>query len=450
MRTHKILMTTASLAVIAAVAGSASAQDAAARKSAISAPRATAPASEAGVLPYQSPPRHLIYIATPGDEGADDQSGVIVLDADHDYRFVKRIPYGLAASELPGPKISGMTSSIPANKIYVTTDGGSMIAFDLKTDKIAWTFKGENGPVKLQRRGAAADGCCERPYTLPGGKTLLVASAYNNWWYLIGAETGKKLGRIDTPETPHTHNVAVTADGKLAVLASISGPKEDVAGVAVVDLPNKKVLRYITFSDDVRPITINHDGSLVYANVNNLDGFEIGDTKTGQMIKRVELPGEMWKAKWADPNHQHFGHGLPSHGIGMTPDESEIWVTDAANSAWQIWDNPGDGRNPVYNPSKTVPIQPGIDSSWISMTNDGKTAFVGDGSIIDVRAHRVIATMKDEYGRPIHAVEKVLAMTFRDGKLVETSNQFAIGDAKAVEARMEREHNRQASNNGGG
>ena len=83
------------------------------------------------------------------------------------------------------------------------------------------------------------------------------------------------------------------------------------------------------------------------------------------------------------------------------------------------------------------------------MTNDGKTAFVGDGSVIDVRAHRVIATMKDEYGRPIHAVEKVLAMTFRDGKLVETSNQFAIGDAKAVEARMEREHNRQASNKGG-
>jgi hypothetical protein len=446
MQTRKALMATASLAIMACIAGSVSAQDSGARNPGQTARPA---AGDAGIVPYQSPPRHLVYIATPGDEGADDQSGVIVLDADHDYRFVKRIPYGLPASELPGPKISGMTSSIPANKIYVTTDGGSMIAFDLKTDKIAWTFKGEKTPVKLQRRGAAADGCCERPYTLPGGKTLLVASAYNAWWYLIDAETGKELGRIDTPETPRSHNLAVTADGKLAILATLSGPKEGTAGVAVVDLPDKKVLRYIHFSDAVRPITINHDGSLVYANVNNLDGFEIADTKTGQMIKRVELPGEMWKAKWADPNHQHFGHGLPSHGIGMTPDESEIWVTDAANDAWQIWDNPGDGRNPVYNPAKTVPIQPGIGSSWISMTNDGKTAFVGDGSIIDVRAHRVIATMKDEYGRPIHAAEKVLAMTFRDGKLVETSNQFAIGNTKAVEARMGREHNKQASNNGG-
>src|SRR5580704_5830044 len=278
MKIRKILLTTASLAFAACVAGSVAAQDNSAAPGGGARP-AGAPRGPESKL------RHLLYIATPGDNGADDQSGVIVLDADHDYRFVKRIPYGLPASELPGPKISGMTSSIPANKIYVTTDGGSMIAFDLKTDKIAWTFNGEKNPVAVQRRGAAATGCCERPYTLPGGKTLLVASAYNAWWYLIDAETGKQVGRIDTPETPRSHNLNVTADGKLALLSSLSGPKEGTAGVAVVDLPNRKVLRYIHFSDAVRPITMNHDGSLVYANVNNLDGFEIADTKTGKMIK---------------------------------------------------------------------------------------------------------------------------------------------------------------------
>jgi hypothetical protein len=46
-------------------------------------------------------------------------------------------------------------------------------------------------------------------------------------------------------------------------------------------------------------------------------------------------------------------------------------------------------------------------------------------------------------------MEKVLQMTFRDGKLVETTNQFAIGDAKAREARLEREkRSKQASNDG--
>ena len=76
------------------------------------------------------------------------------------------------------------------------------------------------------------------------------------------------------------------------------------------------------------------------------------------------------------------------------------------------------------------------------MTNDGKLAFVGDGSVIDVRAHKVIAIMKDEYGRPIHAIEKVAVHDLRwNGKLVETTNQFAIGMADAYKARMRRAAN---------
>jgi len=157
MKLRNVLMATASLAFAACIAGSVSAQD---NLTAANGARATAPAAPRSKL------RHLLYIATPGDNGADDQSGVIVLDADHDYRFVARIPYGLAASEMPGPKISGMTASIPENKIYVTTDGGSLIAFDLKTDTIAWTFKGEKNPVTLQRPGSATDGCCERPIAI--------------------------------------------------------------------------------------------------------------------------------------------------------------------------------------------------------------------------------------------------------------------------------------------
>ncbi len=442
MKLRNVLLATASVAIVACVAGPGSAQQAAGQGAAANRPMTT----------YKSPVRHRLYIATPGDEGADDQSGVVVLDADHDYRFVKRIPYGLAASELPGPKISGMAASVPANMIYVTTDGGDMLAFDLKTDKLAYDFKGEgaNANVAVTRRGAAGTGCCERPYTMPddNGKTLMVASAYNHWWYHLDAATGKILGKIDTPEAPNSHNLTITADGKMGAFAALSPPP--MSNVAIVDIPNKKVNCYIHFSDAPRPLTMNHDGSLIYVNVNNLDGFEIGDTKTCKMIKRVELPGEMWKAKWADPNHRFFGHGLPSHGIGLTPDESEIWVTDSANDAWQVWDNPGDGRNPVYNPMKTVKVTPGSESggsSWISMTNDGKTAFTGDGSIIDVKAHKVIGVMKDEYGRQIHAAEKVLLLAFQDGKLIETTNQFAIGDAKAYEARMS---NKQANAAGGG
>ena len=71
------------------------------------------------------------------------------------------------------------------------------------------------------------------------------------------------------------------------------------------------------------------------------------------------------------------------------------------------------------------------------MSNDGRVAFVGDGSIIDVRAHKVIGTMKDEQGRSIHTAEKVAYLTMdQNGKLVEASNQFAVGMADASNARL--------------
>jgi len=368
-----------------------------------------------------APLRHLVYIATPGDNGTDNQSGVVVLDGDKDFSFLKRISYDLPASKMPGPKVSGITVSLPLQMLYVTTDG-NMIAFDLATDKIAWTFNGEAEPVARTR--GAASGCCERPWTLPDGKTLLVGSSYNAWWYYIDGATGKVLGKLPVPDAPVAHNLALTADGRLGVLGSMSSPKNGKAGLAVVDVPSRKVLRYMTFSEMVRPLTINHDGSLVYVNVNDLIGFEIGDVKTGKVLKRLEIPGNAWKGK---------GY---SHGIGMTPDESEIWVADPFNNAWQIWDNPGDGRNPVYNASKMIKPTAGVVHSWISMTNDGKLAFIGDSSVIDVKKHKEIAVMKDEFGRRIVHTEKVLYMTFRDGKLIEANNQFAVGDAKAYAARI--------------
>jgi hypothetical protein len=368
--------------------------------------------------------RHLVYIGTPGDGGTDNQSGIVVLDADKNYSFVKRISYELPAAKMPGGKVSGIVASVPLQMIYVTQDG-SITAFNLGNDKIAWRFEGETTPVEKPngRGGSSPTGCCERPWLLPDGKTLVVGSHYNSWWYYMDAATGKVLGKLPTPEANVSHNLVISSDGKLGLLASMSSPKIGKAGIAVVDIPSKQILRYMTFSEMVRPLTMNHDASLVYVNVNDLIGFEIGDVKTGKMLKRFELPGDDWKGK---------GY---SHGIGMTPDESEIWIADPVHDAWQVWDNSADGLNPVYNPSKIIKPTAGVEHSWLTMSNDGKLAFLGDSSVIDVKTHKEIAVMKDEYGRRIVHTEKVLHLGFKDGKLVENNNQFAIGDAKARAAR---------------
>src|SRR5579883_1117644 len=94
-------------------------------------------AQRGGGAPQGERIRHLVYIATPGDNGTDNQSGVVVLDADKNYSFLKRISYGLPAAQMPGPKNAGIAVSVPLQMLFVTTDGW-MKAIDLSTDQIAW------------------------------------------------------------------------------------------------------------------------------------------------------------------------------------------------------------------------------------------------------------------------------------------------------------------------
>ena len=158
-------------------------------------------------------------------------------------------------------------------------------------------------------------------------------------------------------------------------------------------------------------------------------GFEIGDVKTGEVIKRIEAPAEMWKAKWYDVRQRFFGHGCPSHGIALTPDESELWVVDNINYGVLVYDNTGE--RPVLK--MTFPTTASAD--WITMGLGGRYALLSSADVMDVKTKKIVARMKDEYGKPMHS-EKFLEMAFSNGKLVRTGSQFGQGIPSAVQARL--------------
>ena len=57
---------------------------------------------------------------------------------------------------------------------------------------------------------------------------------------------------------------------------------------------------------------------------------------------------------------------------------------------------------------------------------DGKLAYVSSGDVIDMKSRKIVAQLKDEYGRTMHS-EKVLDMVFVEGKLTRVANQFGNG-----------------------
>ena len=349
--------------------------------------------------------KELIYAAVPGS--------IVVLDAKHDYTFVKRIVFEEKPATLPLESIAGMAASTATNMVYVSTRG-HLYAINLLTEKVVWSNAYEPGT------------CCERGQVTPDGLTLEVGSDLKNFHRVIDARTGEVKGIIPTPQSMFNHNMNMSPDGKTV----FDAPNGNTMTIA--DMATMKPTGTITFSDHVRVFVINHDASRVYANLNNLLGFEIADAKTHKVIKRIEAPAEMWKAKWADPNQHFYGHGAPMHGIGMTPDESEIWIPDAINNQVLVYDNTGEW--PVLNMSKAIKTE--APNGWITMGLDGKLAYMASGDVVDVKTHKIVGLLRDEYGRHMDS-EKVLDLAFDlNGKLVRKVNEFAIGDPQAYAARM--------------
>jgi len=362
--------------------------------------------------------RRLVYVALPGGSAGGQFSsemngvGIVVLDVENNFQFIKRIPTWDVPASVSPEEVSGVAASPATNMFYVATRG-RLAAFDLGTDKKVWQSS-YDGP------------CCERPEVTPDGLTLVVGSDLRDFWYVIDAKSGTLKGKIQAPKSMFAHNMALSADGKTVFMAP------NGVTMTIGDVPSMKAIRTITFSDHVRPFVINHDATRVYANLNNLLGFEIGDARTGEVIKRIEAPAKLWKAKWGDLNQHFFGHGCPSHGIALTPDESEIWVVDNINYAVLVYDNTGEW--PVMKSS--FPTTASAD--WITMGLDGQYALLSSGDVVEVKTKKIVAQLKDEYGKPMHS-EKFLEMSFSNGKLVRAVSQFGEGIPSAVAARLARE-----------
>jgi DNA-binding beta-propeller fold protein YncE len=351
---------------------------------------------------FQPRNRHLIYVTLPGSLEAPayrNGLGIVVLDAENDYLFVKRIPTWDVPASMSPEQVAGVTASPITNMIYVAARG-RLGAWDLGTDKMVWskTYDGV---------------CCERPQVTADGKYLVVGSDLKDFWYVIDPRTGDLLHKLQAPLSPNAHNLVLGPEGKLAFM-SPNNPVMTISNIATGE-----VVKTITFGDHIRPFVLNHDASLIYANVNNLDGFEVADAKTGKIIHRIENSGD-WKAKWNATPKPKVPHGCPSHGIALVNNEKEIWVTDGINNLIHIYDNTGSV------PKEVDTIKPTAGVYWITVGLDGKYAYLSSGDIVDTKTRKIVGQMKDEYGLPMYS-EKLLDMTFVEGKLQRVANQFGNG-----------------------
>ena len=339
--------------------------------------------------------RRLLYVAVPGAGSETEYGGVgiLVYDIDKGHTFVKRIPTWPVAQDQRPEQVRGIAASASSRRLFVSTVK-RLAAFDLVTDKIVWE-KSYDGT------------CCDRLALSPDGATIYAPAFGAPKWYVIDAANGALLATIDTMGWPR--QAIFSRDGSLVFLTAWESPV-----LSVADTKARKIVREVgPFTNFVCPFTINGRSSQVFANVDGLVGFEVGDLQTGLILDRVVVEG--YQMEVAEK------YECPSHGIGLTPDERELWVADGVDNRLHVFDAT------TYPPVPSTTVEVRAQPRWVTFGIDGRYAYPSTGDVVDQASKKVVATLEDERGMFVHS-ERMLEIQFAGADPIKAGNQLATGE----------------------
>ncbi len=345
--------------------------------------------------PVQAPADgRYLYVAVPGIRNylGYGGHGLLVFDVDNGHRFVKRIRTGGLRPDGKPSNVKGVAVSVPLNSIFISTIE-SLQRIDLTTEKVLWEKPYPGG--------------ADRMAISPDGNTMYLPSFEKSFWNVVDCRTGDVLKKIETGG--RAHNTLYGPSGNHVYLGNLASPLLHVADPRTHTV-TKKVG---PFGSNVRPFTINAAETRAFVTVDSLLGFEVGDLTTGKKLDRITVEG--WNM---GPVRRH---GNPSHGIALTPDETEIWLADGHNMRLHVFS----AASP-YQQLTTMPLQdmPG----WITFSLDGKYAYPSSGEVIDVKTRKILLTLQDEFYNNV-ASEKMVEVHLAGGKAVKAGDQFGIGRA---------------------
>ncbi len=337
-------------------------------------------AADSGVKRY-------LYMSTPDgaqQEGASG-AGILVFDIDAGHQFVRRI-------DMPSFKegLRGFTPSPERHCAYYSTTNHRLGCIDLETDKVLWE--------QTYRFG------CDRSSVSADGKKIYVPTG---WWYaapdsgllVVDAADGRLLRHIRIGV--QAHNSLVSLDGRWLFLGTDT----------MLTMFNTRDEQVVLQVKDVGEyFTVDSRNRYAYVCLGKTVGFDVVDLKTGKVVHRVLAGDEPIKHR--------------THGAALTPDETELWITDQQGKRLFIFD----ATQMPPKPKGQVSLM-WEGHGWICFSLDGQYAWCHTPDIYDARTKQRVALLKDQNGQ-LFASSKFFEVQFRDGKVVRTGNEFGLGRAQ--------------------
>lgn len=255
----------------------------------------------------------------------------------------------------------------------------------------------------------------------PDGKRLFVTVESDHTLRIIDTATRQIIGSVKVSGRPN--QVAVTPDGKYVAVPIRDGDKVDIVDVAkqavvkslpikephnalntgsnryifvssmasheinIIDLEKMDYSAVIPAGGRPRPYAVSADGKTMFVAVAELHGFVVVDVPEKKVLERVEMPAEH-----PTPHPLQFESAdTRTHGLGLTPDGNELWVTSLLDDGVYIYD--------VKAKKIVGKVPTGGGPNWLAFTPDGKYVCVSntdsdDVSVIDVKSRREVTRIK--------------------------------------------------------
>jgi hypothetical protein len=347
-----------------------------------------------GAAAMAATPDHPARALYAVNQSGPDRGSISVYDIGEGHRLIRTI---LTVANVRD--VRGVAASAVTGKLYVAyqdaSGTGKVYCLNLYDDRVLWDKPVPPGVDRL-----AID---------PAGRLLYVPTwegGSADHINVVDASSGDIVKKI------HFSNRSHDTQYPLAGPVFQETKAEDGSGnyLYLIDPKSHAVSRVGPYAGILGPYAVDSTSTYVVNNVMRLWGMQVANLKTGEIVT-ASIPDQR-----SDP-------GL-LHGIGWTPDESEVWHSSAAADPHiHVWDM----REPMKPVLKQrLAMRSGRGSHWLTFTIKGDYGYVApnknsaDGTeIFDVRSHFSLGLIRSS--------EDLLEIDFANGRISEVGDQYGIG-----------------------
>jgi len=338
-----------------------------------------------------SPLRSLYAV----NQGPGDRGSISVYEIERGHQLIKTIKTVANVSD-----VRGAAASAVSGRLYVAYQDpsgiGMIYCLNVYDDTILWNKAVTPG---VDRLAINPDGQLLYVPTWEGG-----SADYIN---IVDAHTGEVVRKVHFSNRSHDAQYPISGPIYQETKAS------DGSGnyLYLID-PNSYALSRIgPYSGILGPYAVDSMSNYAVNNVKDLWGMQVANLQTGRIITATI------------PDHPTGEAGL-LHGIGWTPDQTEVWQSGSwSDPHVYIWDM----RNPTAPAFKErLTLRSGRGSHWLTFDIKGDYGYVApnknsaDGTeIFDARSHASIGV--------IGSSEDMLEIEFVNGRISQVGDQYGIG-----------------------